>query len=150
VLESCYMKESYSEDQNQYIAKKVLDLLPKGTDKAAVLCLYGELGAGKTSLTQAIAAEVGIAEKVLSPTFVIAKWYTPKIGEYKSLVHIDAYRIESDIELQAFRFSEILNKNKTLVIIEWPENISNTLQNISCFKLKISHDKEKRMIESFE
>jgi tRNA threonylcarbamoyladenosine biosynthesis protein TsaE len=144
------MKESYSVDQNQYIAKKVLDLLPKYPDKATVLCLYGDLGAGKTSLTQAIALELGIADKVLSPTFVIAKWYTTKIGEYESLVHIDAYRIESDAELKAFKFLEILNKTKTLVIIEWPENIINTLGNISCFKLKISHDKEKRTIESFK
>jgi tRNA threonylcarbamoyladenosine biosynthesis protein TsaE len=144
------MKESYSADQNQYIAKKVLDLLPKYTDKATVLCLYGDLGAGKTSLTQAIALELGIVEKVLSPTFVIAKWYSSKTGDFDILVHIDAYRIESDVELQACKCSEILNKTKTLMIIEWPENIKETLKDITFFKFKISHDGDKRVIESFK
>ncbi|MDR1697914.1 MAG: tRNA (adenosine(37)-N6)-threonylcarbamoyltransferase complex ATPase subunit type 1 TsaE [Erysipelotrichaceae bacterium] len=79
-----------------------------------VFLLYGGLGFGKTTLVQAVAREMGIKDKVQSPTFNILKTYHH--GAYH-LCHIDAYRLEDHEE--DLGFAEIVEKNTTFV--EWPE-----------------------------
>ena len=65
--------------------------LPKGS----VLLLSGELGAGKTSLVQGLAAGLGITEAVTSPTFALAQHYSrPDAPQQPVLVHLDLYRLE--------------------------------------------------------
>ncbi len=121
------MDEIYSDNQVHDIAVRVLAQLTPAGDRATVLCLQGDLGAGKTTLTQAIAKNLGIEETVVSPTFVIAKFYTPTIGGFTQLVHIDAYRIESEDELGPIGFSELLKQARTLIVIEWPERIKKSI-----------------------
>lgn len=110
------------------VAHSVLQHI-KVADHAAVVRLSGDLGAGKTTLVQAIARELGVGEEVTSPTFVIMKQYTlPESSQgIDMLVHIDAYRIEDPQEMHVLRFEEILKTPHTLVCIEWGERIESLL-----------------------
>lgn len=97
-------------------------LLPSDST-ATIIGLSGDLGSGKTAFTKAFAAALGIKEEILSPTFVLAKFY-PLLGKpWKELVHIDAYRIEDENELSTLRFNEMVGDPKKLIILEWPEQL---------------------------
>ncbi len=109
-------------DETRAFAESVLSLAvaAKG-EGATVIALHGDLGAGKTTLTQYIARALGVKEDVQSPTFVIQKSYNISKGEFKRLVHIDAYRIEKPEEFNALRIEETLRDGDSLVIVEWPK-----------------------------
>lgn len=95
------------------------------SDGALVLALTGDLGAGKTAFTKALAASLGITENVTSPTFVILKIYPIPQGLFTNLMHIDAYRLESGEELSRLGFEQLLKDQKNLIIIEWPERVAD-------------------------
>lgn len=92
-------------------------------DKAFLVFLSGDLGAGKTSLTQFIAKEMGIDEDVTSPTFVILKRYEIPAGTFKNLIHIDSYRLKGYAELQKISFDKYAENPENLILIEWPEMV---------------------------
>ena len=76
------------------------------------------------------AKELGITEHVTSPTFVIMKKYEVKhsyFNNFNTLVHIDAYRLESGAELAALAFSGIVGNPKNIIFIEWPERVKEVL-----------------------
>ena len=97
--------------------------LPKGS----VLLLSGELGAGKTSLVQGIAAGLGISEAVTSPTFALAQHYShPNEPLQPVLVHLDLYRLElpeAADELFA-QEEELAAESGALLAVEWPQRLS--------------------------
>lgn len=93
--------------------------------RAVVCTLSGDLGAGKTTLTQAIARELGIGETLHSPTFVIRKRYETKNSVIRQLIHIDAYRLNSGEEIKKIKFEDDLKLPNTLICLEWPEQISD-------------------------
>jgi len=113
-------------DELNLFVKKVLEKL-KPEEKAVVLALHGNLGAGKTTFAQHLARELGVEGEITSPTFVIFKRYETPKSEFKNLVHVDAYRLESKDELKPLKFDEVLKEEGTLVVIEWPENIEGAL-----------------------
>jgi tRNA threonylcarbamoyladenosine biosynthesis protein TsaE len=81
-------------------AKDFLDSIESfASDKALLVALSGNLGAGKTTFTQKIAEQLNIPEKITSPTFVLMKKYSINFGQFKNLIHIDAYRLEDAQEL---------------------------------------------------
>ena len=96
---------------------------------AVVVGLSGDLGAGKTTFSQAVARALSITETVTSPTFVIEKIYViqPAKNGFSRLVHIDAYRLESPTELTKLGFAFILADSGNLVLIEWPERLGTLL-----------------------
>jgi len=98
-------------------------------DGATLVTLSGDLGAGKTAFTKAIAHALGIEETVTSPTFVLEKIYklggpTPK---FKNLIHIDAYRLEAGSDLGALGFDELMQNAGNLIMLEWPEKVADAL-----------------------
>lgn len=95
--------------------------------KALLIELSGNLGAGKTTLTQEIARQLKIEEKITSPTFVLMKKYSINFGQFKTLVHIDAYRVENSDEISILNFPELLSNPENLILLEWPEKISDIL-----------------------
>ena len=114
--------------------RAMLKLTPQ-KNRATVVWLRGNLGAGKTTFVQAIAKEYGITETLQSPTYVLMKSY-PVQGErtefgqkrrFTKLVHIDAYRLENAEEFAALRPEEFLREPGTLVFIEWPERVAAAL-----------------------
>jgi tRNA threonylcarbamoyladenosine biosynthesis protein TsaE len=93
---------------------------PDGT----VFLLHGDLGAGKTTLTQGIAAGMGVAEPVQSPTFTL-------VGEHEGrslrLFHLDLYRLSGPDELESLGFEQFLEPEGAVTVIEWPERAGQWL-----------------------
>lgn len=97
-------------------------------EQATLITLSGELGAGKTAFTKALAKTLGVDDHVTSPTFVLEKIYQLREGNaFKRLAHIDAYRLKDGSELGALGFDELMSDPSTLVILEWPEKVANQL-----------------------
>lgn len=102
---------------------------------ATIIALHGNLGAGKTTLSQEIARQLGVEESVTSPTFIIQKEYEIKPAQHSfvalnhinQLIHIDTYRLNSADELIALGFMSELSNPKNLIIVEWPEKVENIL-----------------------
>jgi len=119
--------------------------------KARVVALSGELGAGKTTLTQELAKQFGIKENIVSPTFVIMKIYdmnesSKYYSHFKRLIHIDAYRLDSHKELLNIGWESLIVDKENLIIIEWPERVTECISD-SDFKVTLSHiDDENRLI----
>jgi tRNA threonylcarbamoyladenosine biosynthesis protein TsaE len=147
------MKTKFKKTEIPKISKKLINkVLKMSNKKARVVALSGELGTGKTTLTQELAKQFGIKDTVISPTFVIMKTYDidPKSDYYahfKRLVHIDAYRLDSHLELYRIGWSEIQNDQDNLVIIEWPEKVKNCLESDALW-VKLGHiDDQTRSFE---
>ncbi len=116
-----------SPEETRLFAKKWLTSLDSNSDSALVVGLYGNLGSGKTTFTQAVAKELGVSDIVNSPTYVIEKLYETKHSHFIRLIHIDAYRLESGKELQNLNFEALVNNPHNLILIEWPENVKDIL-----------------------
>ena len=85
-----------------------------------LVVLSGDLGAGKTTLTQGIGAGLGIRGQVASPTFIIARVHPSTTGG-PALVHVDAYRLGSFDELEALDLDTSLDESVT--VVEWGEGL---------------------------
>ena len=101
-------------------------------DTATVVGLSGELGSGKTAFTKCVASALGVTETVTSPTFILEKIYSIPAGSvlgsrFATLVHIDAYRMDSAKEMRALNWEEIVLDQRNLVFIEWPEQVIGAL-----------------------
>ena len=110
-------------------------MLSEHKDAATVLALEGDLGAGKTTFVQTLARELGVADVVQSPTYVLMKSYSLQLSgpeattnkKFTKLVHIDAYRLESPEEFAALRPEEFLADPECLVVVEWPQKLGDKL-----------------------
>lgn len=94
---------------------------------ATLITLSGELGAGKTAFTKVAAKTLGVEDMVTSPTFVLEKIYMLPKGEFKRLVHIDAYRLEKGADLAPLGFDELMQDSGNLILLEWPEKVTEVL-----------------------
>ncbi len=110
---------SKSPQQTRELGRKLGKLLQPGD----LLCLQGDLGAGKTTLTQGIAEGWGSIDPVSSPTFVMVNLYRAQDGT--PLYHMDAYRIESLPEAAQIGIDDMLAEGA--LILEWPERIEALL-----------------------
>jgi tRNA threonylcarbamoyladenosine biosynthesis protein TsaE len=108
-------------------AGEIARALTPQEDRATILGLSGDLGAGKTAFTKSLARALGVEEEITSPTFVIEKRYRTTDPRFPSLVHIDAYRLRDANELARIRFTETASDPNRLIIIEWPEIVSAAL-----------------------
>ncbi|MDQ3089711.1 MAG: tRNA (adenosine(37)-N6)-threonylcarbamoyltransferase complex ATPase subunit type 1 TsaE [bacterium] len=119
-----YISKSLEETKN--IAGNVLKTLEK-KERATVIALEGDLGAGKTAFSQAVGEILGVKETMQSPTYVIEKIYEINFKDFKHLIHIDAYRLEEDKELLHLGWEEIVSEPENLILIEWPERVSKII-----------------------
>lgn len=98
------------------------------SDRARVIALTGDLGAGKTTFAQGFAHALGVKDIIQSPTFVLMKIYSLKRKkDIKHLVHLDAYRMESVKEAEHLGLKEILKDKDAVILIEWAERIKKIL-----------------------
>ncbi len=109
------------------VAQQFLIDTKKSEDQATIVALVGDLGVGKTTFVQFLAQELGIDEPVTSPTFTIMKRYETTNEDFRTLIHMDAYRLESESELGPLQFDELIKLPNTLFCIEWAEKIKNSL-----------------------
>ncbi len=109
-------------------ATRFLNTLVPG-ERATLVTLSGDLGAGKTAFTKTVAWALGVEESVTSPTFVLEKIYKIEKPDFpfKHLVHIDAYRLEEGAELAALGFDELMKDSSNLILLEWPEKVADIL-----------------------
>ncbi len=145
------MRKQFRKNQIGDISKELIrKVLKIDTETAKVVALSGELGAGKTTLTQEVALQLGIKENIVSPTFVIMKFYDidKKFhSNFKKLIHIDAYRLDSYEELLKIGWDELVGDKNNLIIIEWPEKVAGCINDLD-LKIKLSHiNNETRSIE---
>ncbi|HET8982682.1 MAG TPA: tRNA (adenosine(37)-N6)-threonylcarbamoyltransferase complex ATPase subunit type 1 TsaE [Pedococcus sp.] len=89
-----------------------------------LVVLTGDLGAGKTTLTQGIAEGLGVRGPVTSPTFVIARVHPSLVGG-PALVHVDAYRLGGLAELDDLDLDTSLEDSVT--IVEWGHGLAEGL-----------------------
>ena len=82
-----------------------------------IVCLEGDLGAGKTTFTQGLAAALGVKGRVTSPTFCIVQEHR---GERNFLVHMDLYRLNGEDDVVAIGWEDYLAEGAILAV-EWPE-----------------------------
>ncbi|MCX6703096.1 MAG: tRNA (adenosine(37)-N6)-threonylcarbamoyltransferase complex ATPase subunit type 1 TsaE [Candidatus Zambryskibacteria bacterium] len=125
--------------ETQSYAEKFLESLSSKNEEATVVGLYGDLGAGKTTFAQGLARALGVFDTIVSPTFVIMKIYEipsniklltslpAQTGNFKHLIHIDAYRLEKSAEMLHLGWKEIISNPENLVVVEWPERIEDIM-----------------------
>jgi tRNA threonylcarbamoyladenosine biosynthesis protein TsaE len=109
-----------SADAMRELGRELARMLTDGD----LVVLTGDLGAGKTTLTQGIGAGLGVREEITSPTFVIARVHPP-IGRGPSLVHVDAYRLTSLAEVDDLDLDASLEDSIT--VVEWGEGLVEDL-----------------------
>ena len=107
-----------NEEKTREIGSKLGELLtPK-----SVICLIGDLGAGKTTMTQSLARALGVDDYITSPTFTIVNEYEGRMPLY----HFDVYRIGSSEEMYDIGFDEYIDGDG-VCIIEWANLIKDIL-----------------------
>ena len=110
---------SRSPEQTRQIGMRLGGALRAGD----VLCLQGDLGAGKTTFVQGIAHGWGSLDSVSSPTFIIVNVY--RRGDEARLFHMDAYRLDSAPEAEELDLDSMLSQGPLL--IEWPERMDGLI-----------------------
>lgn len=112
---------SNSEDQTLRLGIRLGELLQPGD----LICLAGELGAGKTAVARGIGRGWGTPLRVTSPTFTLVNEY-PRLHDGRILYHLDCYRLESTGDIVTAGFEDVL-ASAGAVMIEWPERIADWL-----------------------
>lgn len=116
------------EQTTKEILKTVSEVYQQqGNSNTCVVCLHGDLGSGKTTMTQIIGKLLGVTEAINSPTFVIKKVYKTNNTAFETLIHMDAYRLEGEQNIDVFRLDEDFKNSHALMVIEWPEIISQSI-----------------------
>ncbi len=123
-----------SSKATQELGRDFAKVLKKGD----IVCLYGDLGSGKTTFVQGLAEGLGIKQRIISPTFIIVRSYKLGVG---SFYHIDLYRIESEKDFEGLGIEEIINNKNNIIAIEWAEKLKS-LMPAKRVDVKFSYEEE--------
>ena len=131
---------SKSTEDTQSIGRIIGENLSQGD----IVALVGELGSGKTCITQGIARGIGVPEEyhITSPTFTLINEYPGRI----SLYHVDIYRLSGSRDLENMGYEEYFYCDG-ITVIEWAEKIKEILPE-ECFYVYLKYlDENKREIK---
>lgn len=130
---------SRSPDQTRRIGARLGASLQAGD----VICLQGDLGAGKTTFVQGVAQGWGSLDSVSSPTFIIVNEY--RRDDSSRLFHMDAYRLDSALEAEQLDLDTMLADGALL--IEWPDRMDSLIP-VDNLWINIEHivDGERKML----
>lgn len=121
---------SHSVSETLIIGKKIAALLKEGD----IICLFGQLGSGKTVLTKGIAWGLGIKRSsVISPSFVLIREYS---GYKLPLYHFDLYRLKGQKDILDLGYEEYLY-DEGVAVIEWADRLKYLLPQ-EFLKIKLS------------
>lgn len=120
--------ETRSAEETQALAARLAAEMPPGT----VLCLHGDLGAGKTCFVQGLAKALGVRRPVGSPTFTLINEYRGKTR----LAHIDLYRIRGAGDAFGLGLEDYLFHFDGIVAIEWAERVAELLPE-ECWHVRL-------------
>ncbi len=131
---------SKSENETIELGKKIASQIKKGD----IIVLTGDLGSGKTKLTEGILTYFGLQDEISSPTFTIVNEYNATPFD---IFHFDVYRLEDPDEFYAIGGEEYFEKGVS--IIEWGEKIEEALPNdyIHIYFSRNEDDENTRKIE---
>lgn len=116
--------------------------LGKALKPGDILCLNGDLGAGKTTLTKSIGEGLGVEDYITSPTFALINEYEGKYPVY----HFDTYRLEDIEEVDDLGFDEYIY-GKGVSIIEWADRIEKVLPREKIIiDIKNGNNEEERIL----
>jgi tRNA threonylcarbamoyladenosine biosynthesis protein TsaE len=109
-----------------------------------IVTIAGDLGAGKTTLVQAICRGYGVTDEVTSPTFALVHQYA---APRSPVFHLDLYRLKSVDELTNLGWDETMAEN-ALVLIEWPERAGDRVPHLHVpISLQhLPHDETRRLL----
>lgn len=148
-------------DETKELAEKFAKLVVEKAQtvgKGTFVCLFGDIGAGKTAFSRFVAKNIGVEEKITSPSFVI-------LNEYHSGVipvyHFDLYRLEDVGVKSIIDELEQYSEGKFLTLVEWAEfsqnqipferieiNITYESENERTFKFSAFDDEDEKLIEA--
>lgn len=110
-------------DDTRHFAEWLVKQLKRGQ----VICLVGDLGAGKTTFTQFLCKALGVTDYVTSPTFNLMNTYTGCLnGEVLEIHHFDVYRIFDAEEMLEIGFDEFLDGDG-ICIVEWANQVADMM-----------------------
>lgn len=115
----------YNASGDTSLLPHLVETICQGLPSTPVLLLKGNLGAGKTTLSQALLKALGVVQQVNSPTFNIVNTYSDASGN--DFYHFDLYRIKHFAELEDLGFFDYIDSGRPC-LIEWPEIIEDHLQ----------------------
>lgn len=123
---------------------RVASLIMEFYSTEPVFAIYGKMGAGKTTLIQALCKCLNVKDVVTSPTFTIVNEYQRSTGE--PVFHFDFYRIRSEVEAMDIGYEEYLYSGNHC-FIEWPEKIEKLLPDKYVYlAMEEGEDREARRI----
>ena len=111
---------SHSAEQTQRLGMRLGALLQPGD----IICLSGDMGAGKTTFINLLSKSLGVVDETSSPTFSIVNEYHTHLGEV--VYHFDFYRLKSEMEAYDLGYEDYLYSGN-VCLIEWPEKIPSIL-----------------------
>lgn len=123
---------STSSEETQKLGEEFVKRLRPGD----IVCLYGDLGSGKTTFVQGMARGLGIMSRIISPTFILIRRHIMHNKDKKnstinkniqSLYHIDLYRLEDEKSIQDIGLEELFDDKNSIVVIEWAEKLGSLL-----------------------
>jgi len=124
---------------------KIGRLIGKNLKSGDIVCLFGQLGSGKTILTKGIAAGLGIKkEKVVSPSFVLIRQHSQ--GRIP-LYHFDLYRLRNAQDILGLGYEEYLF-DQGVAVIEWADRLKYLLPQ-ECIKIELSIKSDKQRLLKF-
>lgn len=115
------MPISKNSQETQQIAAE----LAKKVKNGGIICLFGDLGSGKTTFTQGVAETLKIDKfSIKSPTYTYVRHYPLKNHD---LYHIDLYRLDEIDELLLQELKELMENQNNILIIEWADKLEKYL-----------------------
>ena len=121
-------------DETRAVGASLAHLLKAGD----MVILVGDLGAGKTTLVQGLGAALGVRGRVTSPTYIVSRVHRSQKGG-PDLIHVDAYRVEDDLDMETVDLEASLEDSVT--VVEWGQGKVDSL-SADRFELTLQFDGE--------
>jgi len=122
---------------------KLAEFLAPILQAGDLICLYGNLGSGKTFFAAALAKALGVPDFVTSPSFILFNQYQ---GTKYPLYHLDLFRLKNEQEFWDLGITDFIDKG--IILIEWPELATKLLpESIQNLNLHFSFDGKRRMVK---
>ena len=132
---------TYTENDLRQVAEAIINKASK------IICFYGEMGAGKTTLIKALVKQIGAADTGNSPTFGLVNEYELSSGGLLGF-HFDFYRLNDEMEAYDMGFEDYLNQD-CWVFIEWPEKIPSLIPaDATTINIEIIDAKTRKIVMS--